>query len=110
MAAKSPEPVSATPAALAPAPVPDTPAMAPSAMPAEPETSEAPGVPVDASPATVAAPGQAVPGDSGSSTGSQVGSKMPELLHSAGVRSSRKTAAGTVLITLFLAYVSAMYG
>uniref|UniRef100_A0A0D9ZHZ8 Bifunctional inhibitor/plant lipid transfer protein/seed storage helical domain-containing protein n=1 Tax=Oryza glumipatula TaxID=40148 RepID=A0A0D9ZHZ8_9ORYZ len=104
VAAKSSEPASATPAALAPAAAPDTPAMTPSAAPAEPEASEAPPVPADDSPAaTVTAPG-----DAGSSTGSQVASKLPELLHSAGVRNSRNMAAGAV-ITLFLAYVSAMY-
>lgn len=104
MAAKSSEPRSATPAALAPAAAPDTPAMTPSAAPAEPEASEAPPVPADDSPAaTVTAPG-----DAGSSAGSQVASKLPELLHSAGVRNSRNMAAAAV-ITLFLVYVSAMY-
>uniref|UniRef100_A0A0E0NZ70 Bifunctional inhibitor/plant lipid transfer protein/seed storage helical domain-containing protein n=1 Tax=Oryza rufipogon TaxID=4529 RepID=A0A0E0NZ70_ORYRU len=104
VAAKSSEPDSATPAALAPAAAPDTPAMTPSAAPAEPEASEAPPVPADDSPAaTVTAPG-----DAGSSAGSQVASKLPELLHSAGVRNSRNMAAAAV-ITLFLVYVSAMY-
>ncbi|KAF0910046.1 hypothetical protein E2562_001284 [Oryza meyeriana var. granulata] len=110
VAVESSDPASTTPAALAPmapADAPDTPAMTPSATPAEPEASEAPAVPADDSPATETAPGQVVPGDAGSSTGSQVGSKMPELLHSAGVPRSRNTAAGAVLITL--AYVSTMY-
>uniref|UniRef100_A0A0E0KH47 Bifunctional inhibitor/plant lipid transfer protein/seed storage helical domain-containing protein n=1 Tax=Oryza punctata TaxID=4537 RepID=A0A0E0KH47_ORYPU len=101
VAAKSSEPASATPAALAPmapAAAPDTPAMTPSV---EPEVSEAPAIPADDSPpATVVAPGQDAP--------DQIGSKLPELLHSAGVRNSRNMAAGAV-ITLFLGYVSAMY-
>ncbi|KAG8062015.1 hypothetical protein GUJ93_ZPchr0003g18237 [Zizania palustris] len=125
VAAKSSEPTStaappATPAALAPtaattsptpAVVPDTPAMAPSTTPASPEAPEAPSVPAKGSPATMTAPGQVVPGDDGSSSGSQARSKMPELLHSAGGLSSRNTvqAAGSVLITLFLAHVSSMY-
>uniref|UniRef100_A0A0D9VX58 Bifunctional inhibitor/plant lipid transfer protein/seed storage helical domain-containing protein n=1 Tax=Leersia perrieri TaxID=77586 RepID=A0A0D9VX58_9ORYZ len=105
---ESSEPASKTP--LAPAAAPDTPAMTPSEEPDDdPEESEAPPVPVDHSPAAVTAPGQVVPGDAGSSAGSQIGTKLPELLHSAGVASSRNTGAGAVLITLSLAYVSAMY-
>ncbi|KAL5210201.1 hypothetical protein ABZP36_005824 [Zizania latifolia] len=123
VAAKSSEPTSTTPpatpaaqapttaATMAPTPTsaPDTPAVAPSTTPADPEGSQAPEVPTEDSSVTVTSPGQVVPGDDGSSSGPQAGSKMPELMHSAGVLNSRNTAAGTVLITLFLAYVSAMY-
>ncbi|KQK13867.1 uncharacterized protein LOC100839758 [Brachypodium distachyon] len=85
------------------------PAAAPVAIPAGPD-SEAPPVPAEKSPAAVTAPGKTAPEGAGSSSGTQVTSKLPELMHAAGARSSRDTAASTtVLITLFLTCVSAMY-
>ncbi|XP_062213332.1 non-specific lipid transfer protein GPI-anchored 5-like [Phragmites australis] len=84
---------SATPAATTPATSEPTNTPA-----ADPDTSGAPPAPDEDSPAVATAPGQATPaGD---------GSKLPELLHAAGSRSSRGTAAGTVLITVFLASVA----
>lgn len=89
----------------APATTPTATPAAPATTPADPDVSEAPPAPADDYPDVVTAPGQVTPEGAGSNTASQVASKIPELLHSAGARSSWDTAAGTVLITLFLAYV-----
>uniref|UniRef100_A0A453H1M1 Bifunctional inhibitor/plant lipid transfer protein/seed storage helical domain-containing protein n=1 Tax=Aegilops tauschii subsp. strangulata TaxID=200361 RepID=A0A453H1M1_AEGTS len=93
----------------------------PAATPAEPEpehaattsttpesagATEAPPAAGDDSPAVATKTGQVAPQGAGSSTDSQGISKLPELLHAAGAPSS---AAATVLISVVLAYVSAMF-
>ncbi|PUZ37675.1 hypothetical protein GQ55_9G139400 [Panicum hallii var. hallii] len=80
-----------TPAATTPATDPSsgTPA-------ADPDASGAPPQPAEDSPAAATAPAGA-------------GSKLPQLLHAAGATSSRGMAAGTVLVTVFLASVATMY-
>ncbi|XP_048569126.1 non-specific lipid transfer protein GPI-anchored 5-like [Triticum urartu] len=100
---------SATPTAKATAPE----AAPPAATPAEPATTpesagatEAPPAAGDDSPAVATKTGQVAPQAAGPSTDSQGISKLPELLHAAGAPSS---AAATVLISVFLAYVSAMF-
>ncbi|KAM0843179.1 hypothetical protein ACQ4PT_057885 [Festuca glaucescens] len=88
------------------APLEPTAATAPAAAPvAEPATTSSTGadsVPDDNSPAAATATGKVGAG----SKDSQGTSKFPELMHAAGARSS---AAGTVLISVLLAYVSAMF-
>uniref|UniRef100_A0ACD6A633 Uncharacterized protein n=1 Tax=Avena sativa TaxID=4498 RepID=A0ACD6A633_AVESA len=81
------------------------PATAPVAEPATTTSTDADAAPGDDSPAVATAPGQVAPQGAGSKD-SQGTSKFPELLHAAGARSS---AAGTVLISVLLAYVSAMF-
>ncbi|RLN41185.1 non-specific lipid-transfer protein-like protein [Panicum miliaceum] len=60
---------------------------------ADPDASGAPPQPAEDSPAAATAPAGA-------------GSKLPQLLHAAGATSSRGMAAGTVLVTVFLASVA----
>ncbi|GJM96109.1 hypothetical protein PR202_ga12919 [Eleusine coracana subsp. coracana] len=48
------------------------------------------------------APGQTAPAGTGAK-------KLPELLHAAGATSSRDTAVGTMMVTLFLASVATIY-
>ncbi|KAM3310301.1 hypothetical protein ACQJBY_031160 [Aegilops geniculata] len=116
-ASNSTDDSAATPTAKAAAPE----AAPPAATPAEPEpehaattsttpesagAAEAPPAAGDDSPAVATATGQAAPQGAGSNTDSQGISKLPELLHAAGAPSS---AAATVLISVLLAYVSAMF-
>jgi len=80
-----------TPAATTPATEPSsgTPA-------ANPDASGAPPDPAEDSPAAATAPAGA-------------GSKLPQLLHAASATRSRGMAAGTVLVTVFLASIATMY-
>ena len=92
-----------TASATAPSPLDPTAATAPETAPvAEPATTTSTG---DDSAAASTAPGQVASEGVGSMTDSQGTAKLPELPHAAGARSS---AAGTVMISVLLAYVSVM--
>ncbi|KAI4998724.1 hypothetical protein ZWY2020_054066 [Hordeum vulgare] len=102
-AAAAPE--AAPPAAANPAE--PEPATTTSTTPESAAAAEAPPAAAgDDSPAVTTATGQVAPQGAGASTDSQGISKLPELLHAAGAPSS---AAATVLISVFLAYASAMF-
>ncbi|KAF7047164.1 hypothetical protein CFC21_056121 [Triticum aestivum] len=101
--AKAASPEAAPPAAT---PTEPEPAATTSSTPESAGATEAPPAAGDDSQAAATKTGQVAPQGAGSSTDSQGISKLPELLHAAGAPSS---AAATVLISVFLAYVSAMF-
>ncbi|CAM0875543.1 unnamed protein product [Alopecurus aequalis] len=94
-----------TASVTAPAAAPVDPAAA-TAPAAEPATTTSTGADAVPGPAAATAPGQVASQGAGSKTDSQGTSQLPELLHAAGARNS---AAGTVFISVLLAYVSAMF-
>ncbi|TVU45788.1 hypothetical protein EJB05_05290 [Eragrostis curvula] len=101
-------PPAATPVAPTGGEVPSAATTTPSATPTSTtpatETANTPAADPDDddSPAAATAPGEVAPAGTGST-------KLPELLHAAGARSSRDTASGTLLIALFLASVATIY-
>ncbi|KAK3146527.1 hypothetical protein QOZ80_3BG0267630 [Eleusine coracana subsp. coracana] len=105
----SPPAQATTPVAPAGGEVPSATTSTPSATPASatPATETSAATTPDADPdedlpPVDTAPGQAAPAGTGAK-------KLPELLHAAGATSSRDTAVGTLMITLFLASVATIY-